>query len=55
MKLWKVEIGKQRTERRRHFLPRMGAGWDQDGSEAAAEKMKLGKGENWETTLRFRA
>ena len=51
----KEENWEKGSDRPRHFLPRMGAGWDQDGSEAAAEKMKLGKGENRETTLRFRA
>ena len=34
MKLGKVEIGKRRFESNKTFLPRMGTGWDQDGSEA---------------------
>ena len=34
MKLGKVETGKRRSESNKTFLPRMGTGWDQDGSEA---------------------
>jgi len=51
MKLWKVEIVKQISGSTKTFLPRMGAGWDQDGSEAGDGKDETGESRNRETEI----